>query len=811
MKRLTIAAALFALSAGAFAEEATPAPAAPAADAAKPPEQMIVPDHLHSVTQRAFTGIPSLAVAPNGRLWVTWYAGPTPAEDANNYCVLATSDDDGRTWREVFVVDPDGTGIRRAFDPEVWVSPDGRLRWSWADERRGAHATAITWMMTFPDANEVPSAPTQPACVAEGVMMCKPLVLSDGTWLLPTSKWFGEKSSGVTASSDRGTSWSFRGAATVPKHDRNCDEHNIVERKNGDLWVLTRTTSGIREAVSHDKGVTWSPLEPSKIRHTASRFFVRRLQSGNLILVKHGPIDKNVGRRRLTAYVSRDDGATWEGGLLLDERNGAAYPDGDQRSDGLIYIAYDYDRTGAREILFAAFTEEDVLQGRDVSGKVRMRCLVSKGLCPPTGKESRILSALKGTPSEREAPRDILVNKPDYVVFVPKQPRAQEKRDPAKPGDTYNDHFQVICNPSNQHLYAFWTQASREADIDQHIAFSKSVDKGATWTPPVVLAGSPNKKNPALLASWQQPMLSRSGRLYCLWNQQTTSRGPHCGMMFGAFSDDDGETWSAPKLVPFTERMDADPADGRIPPSWCNWQRPIRLGEGGKYFVGCSRHGKAPYDERGGCKIEFWQFENIDDNPPVQDIRIKYLSTNRNALSAKSLEDAGGFRASEPALEEAAPVKLPDGRLFALMRSSVGSPVWVQSRDGGATWSAPKILKDADGKPYLHPRSPCPMYDWKGPEAGSGKYFALVHQTFDFNEPKRNAYQHRGPLYLIAGEFDPAGEQPVKFKAPKLFAPRKGGNSFYTSYCIVDGKGVLWYNDCKFYLCGRVVGPEWFE
>ena len=103
------------------------------------------------------------------------------------------------------------------------------------------------------------------------------------------------------------------------------------------------------------------------------------------------------------------------------------------------------------------------------------------------------------------------------------------------------------------------------------------------------------------------------------------------------------------------------------------------------------------------------------------------------------------------------------------------------------------------------------MYDWKGPEAASGKYFALVHQTFDFNEPKRNAYQHRGPLYLIAGEFDPAGEQPVKFKAPKLFAPRKGGNSFYTSYCILDGKGVLWYNDMKFYLCGRIIGPEWFE
>lgn len=169
-------------------------------------------------------------------------------------------------------------------------------------------------------------------------------------------------------------------------------------------------------------------------------------------------------------------------------------------------------------------------------------------------KERRILASIKGTPTETDAPRDILVNKPDYVVFVPRQSYKPEKRDSAKTGDTYNDHFQVINNPTNGHLYAFWTQASKEGDIDQHIAFSKSVDEGLTWSTPVVLAGSANKKNPQLRASWQQPMLAKGGRLYCLWNQQTTSQGPHCGMMFGAFSDDEGETWSSPKLVPFKER-----------------------------------------------------------------------------------------------------------------------------------------------------------------------------------------------------------------------------------------------------------------
>ena len=67
-----------------------------------------------------------------------------------------------------------------------------------------------------------------------------------------------------------------------------------------------------------------------------------------------------------------------------------------------------------------------------------------------------------------------------------------------------------------------------------------------------------------------------------------------------------------------------------------------------------------------------------------------------------------------------------------------------------------------------------------------------------------------GELFVVT-PIEKAGEQPEKFKAPKLFAPRKGGNSFYTSYCILDGKGVLWYNDMKFYLGGRIIGSEWFE
>ena len=68
-----------------------------------------VPDADHAYATRRHQGIPSIAASPvNGRLWCTWYGGPTAGEDANNYAVLATSCDGGDTWKEVLVADPDG-------------------------------------------------------------------------------------------------------------------------------------------------------------------------------------------------------------------------------------------------------------------------------------------------------------------------------------------------------------------------------------------------------------------------------------------------------------------------------------------------------------------------------------------------------------------------------------------------------------------------------------------------------------------------------------------------------------------------------
>jgi predicted neuraminidase len=156
----------------------------------------------------------------------------------------------------------------------------------------------------------------------------------------------------------------------------------VVEKNDGTLWMLVRTKYGIGESTSKDKGKSWSELIPSKIKHPSARFFIRRLLSGDLLLVKHGPIDIETERSHLMAFISKDDGKTWSRGLLLDQRKGVSYPDGQQAKDGTIYIVYDYNRRTDQNILLTSFTEEDIL-AKDYDKRIikvyKNRKVVSKG------------------------------------------------------------------------------------------------------------------------------------------------------------------------------------------------------------------------------------------------------------------------------------------------------------------------------------------------------------------------------------------------------------------------------------------------
>lgn len=372
------------------------------------PPVIVEPGEQYAADTRAFQGIPGIERAPNGRLWATWYGGG-PGEGPHNYVMLSTSEDDGETWSDLkLVIDPPGEV--RAFDPCLWLDPRGRMWLFWAQAWHSWDGRGGVWAIVTETPGAAEPEWSEPRRLADGVMMNKPIVLSTGEWLLPAAVWSNapgadlehvreaEQGSGsnVIVSTDQGRTWHYRGGVDIP--GRRCDEHMLVERTDGSLWLLARTTYGIGESLSHDGGRTWREGRQSWIPHVpTARFFIRRLASARLLLVKHSPPDGRT-RSHLTAYLSEDDGRTWQGGLLIDERTGVSYPDGTQGEDGTVYVIYDYSRHGARQILMATFTEEDVLAAEAVTDRVRFRVEVNRATGERAQEKVRLAEHDDGEP-----------------------------------------------------------------------------------------------------------------------------------------------------------------------------------------------------------------------------------------------------------------------------------------------------------------------------------------------------------------------------------------------------------------------------
>lgn len=372
-------------------------------DPAMEPVRLITePGPEYGTDQRPFQGIPGLERTKKGRLWATWYSGG-PGEGSYNYVLLISSDDDGVTWTPPrLIVDPP-TPVR-GYDATLWLDPKGSLWLFWAqsytkwDGRGGVWAT----VSRNPDAKKPKWS--EPRRIAHGVMMNKPTALRNGEWLLPIAGWARpaevvrqiassrldlpadeveratfsipeEHGSAVWSSTDQGRTWTRKGRATPPNTD--FDEHMVVERKDGSLWMLARTKSGIGQCESRDGGRTWGEWQETGIPHPVTRFFVRRLRSGKLLMVRHHEMAGKT-RSHLAAYLSDDDGKTWSGGLILDKRTSVSYPDGVEAPDGRIYIIHDRERTRAREILMSVFREKDIEAGSFVSPGSRQKVLINK-------------------------------------------------------------------------------------------------------------------------------------------------------------------------------------------------------------------------------------------------------------------------------------------------------------------------------------------------------------------------------------------------------------------------------------------------
>jgi hypothetical protein len=169
--------------------------------------------------------------------------------------------------------DPPNSPQRRTLVGNVWTDPQGRL-WVFFDQSLGYFdGRAGDWYIRCDDPDAPNPTWTAPVRFADGCTLNKPTVLSNGDWLLPVALWTRDRigptrlkqehkeldsirMANVFASTDQGKTWKRRGGVAFPGTD--FDEHMIVERRDGSLWMLARTKAGISSSVSYDKGATWS-------------------------------------------------------------------------------------------------------------------------------------------------------------------------------------------------------------------------------------------------------------------------------------------------------------------------------------------------------------------------------------------------------------------------------------------------------------------------------------------------------------------------------------------------------------------------
>ena len=344
------------------------------ADLALQPSHIVVSpweQHLPATKRQGVAGIECTA---KGRLWTVY---GRDVESSRNFQIVRSSDDDGRSWSPVRLMILPRAGTR-AMSASVWIDPQGRLWLFWGQSAGMQDGRFGVWAIVCDDPDAAAPRWSAPRRIGDGILLNKPTVLTNGDWLLTSSVWKADNSIKVYASVDQGKTFQLRGTANIEDaRSRGPDEPMIVERKDGSLWMMVRCR-GLAETISHDHGRTWTPVQHIAMQHPTSRFFLRRLQSGALLLVKHGRLNEKVKREKLMAFVSDDDGRTWQGGLMLDEREDVTYPDGVQAADGTIRIIYDHQRTPLGEVLMATFTEEDVRAGKPSGELVRLRVEVDR-------------------------------------------------------------------------------------------------------------------------------------------------------------------------------------------------------------------------------------------------------------------------------------------------------------------------------------------------------------------------------------------------------------------------------------------------
>lgn len=182
-----------------------------------------------------------------------------------------------------------------------------------------------------------------------GPIKNKPVVLSDGTLLCPSSTEHEGWKVHMEFTRDNGKTWE-RTEALNNGEKFGAIQPTILFHKNNKLQTLCRSTNGfILSAWSENNGKSWTEFENLALPNPNSGIDAVTLKDGRHVLVyNHISSEKRWGRRNSLHLAVSADGINWEAAIILenDKQNDGeySYPAVIQSLDGLIHITYTWNR-----------------------------------------------------------------------------------------------------------------------------------------------------------------------------------------------------------------------------------------------------------------------------------------------------------------------------------------------------------------------------------------------------------------------------------------------------------------------------------
>jgi predicted neuraminidase len=293
-----------------------------------------------------------------GELLCTWFSGPEEGSPGTNVVLSRLS---GDRWEQPLLVAADPG--RSEQNPVLFEDGDGLLWLLNTSSEPYDQTTAHVVARTSADAGRTWSEPRVLLAEPGAFVRNPPLILDDGTWLLPAYHCgAGGDTSVVRLSADGGRTWAGH---QVPGSG-DLVQMTIARRPDGRLLALFRDRRARRiHAATSADGRTWSAPEPTDLPSNDSSVQLTRLGDGRLALVyndaslerdqfrrvtKNGERRKKALRTPLVVAVSEDGGATWPDRRVLQDSDseyrqnelGYSYPSVIDGGAGRLFVAFSY-------------------------------------------------------------------------------------------------------------------------------------------------------------------------------------------------------------------------------------------------------------------------------------------------------------------------------------------------------------------------------------------------------------------------------------------------------------------------------------